>query len=192
MITANPLAVCVGTSVNLNSLLTNAGSLSNISWYRGSVSPQTLISTPSNVSVSTTTTFFVRAESAEGCADTTSVVVTVRPQPNATVLVESASCTGGVVGNDAQLYVQNTSSTYRFDYTEGQTYGGTDTFATAMPIPSDGVLANNLANPATTTFYTVRIFDPNGCFQDYTVSLSSVNCACPQVCAPVSVRIIRR
>ena len=193
-IRVSPQELCGSSRLNLNSLLTGTSPLFNVTWYVGSVSGQNRITTPSNVPVSTTTTFFVRAENVEGCADTASVVVRVKPLPSATVLVDEASCAMGVARNDARLYIRNptASTNNRFDYSLGQTYTGAATYSTASPIPNNGVLANNLANPVNRTFYTVRIFAPDGCFQDYTVSLLSIECVCPQTCAPVSVRIIRR
>ena len=126
-----------------------------------------------------------------GCSDT--VKVTRKAIPAFDVQTQQATCTVGTPNSDAKLIVSGFDSANKYDYSEGTTYTGTKTFATAVVIPSDGILANNLANPTTDKSYTLRIFNSNGCFTDKTVVLKTRVCECkPDVCVPFTMKKVTR
>jgi hypothetical protein len=127
---------------------------------------------------------------AAGCTDT--VKVTRKAIPAFDAKTVQATCTTGAANPDAQLVVSGFDVANRYDFSEGTTYTGTKTFATATAnstIPASGVIANNLANPTVEKSYTVRMFNANGCFTDKTVKLIERACLCkPDVCLPYSFK----
>ena len=97
-----------------------------------------------------------------------------------------ATCTIGEVNPDAKLVVSSTDATVKYDYSEGLTYVGTKTFATATAVI---IPVLNLANPAIDKSYTVRVFNSTGCYTDKTVVLKTRICECkPDACLPYSFR----
>ncbi|MEM1358255.1 MAG: hypothetical protein AAGF89_08660, partial [Bacteroidota bacterium] len=84
-----------------------------------------------------------------------------------------ATCESG--GTDGQLTIVGFSDGERFDFNAGTSYTGSATFATAMGIPADGIIANNLQLETMPTSYTVRIFRED-CFIDETVVMPPVFC----------------
>jgi SdrD B-like domain len=118
-----------------------------------------------------------------GCTDT--LKVERLPLPIFDAATEQASCTGSTPADDAKLVLTNFGTGNRYDYSEGVTYSGTKTYATATGIPADGIIAKNLLNPTAVKTYTVRVFNANGCYLDKTVILNPRICECkPDVCAP--------
>jgi SdrD B-like domain len=118
-----------------------------------------------------------------GCTDT--LKVERLPLPIFDAATEQASCTGSTPADDAKLVLTNFGTGNRYDYSEGITYSGTKTYATATAIPVTGIIANNLVNPTAVKTYTVRVFNANGCYLDKTVILNPRICECkPDVCAP--------
>jgi len=112
------------------------------------------------------------------CADTSNcITVIVNPNPTATASTTDATCSGSTVNADGTITLAGFSAGDRFDFTTGNTYTGSATFASGSTvIPVDGIIANNLANG--TQDYTIRIFNANGCTVDRIVSLNETNCGC--------------
>ena len=138
-------------------------------------------------SISATTTYYA------ACRNTTyttclsardGFVLTIKPLPTATATITDATCAGPNSNDNGTITLAGFTNE-RYDYTIGTTYTGTDTYATATAIPANGIIANNLTNPATTRKYTIRIFNSNGCYVDRTVTLNNVTCLCPTVTPPV-------
>ena len=101
--------------------------------------------------------------------------------PNVIGRIQVPTCLAdGTTNDDGKLTIDFFEPSNRFDFTIGSTYTGTATFATATPIPADGVLATNLANPATDTTYTVRIINDQDCIFDLTVDM--ITASCPFLC----------
>ncbi|MEM6397341.1 MAG: SdrD B-like domain-containing protein [Bacteroidota bacterium] len=95
-----------------------------------------------------------------------------------------ATCESG--GTDGQLTIVGFSDGEKFDFNAGTSYMGMATFADAMVIPADGIIANNLPLETMPTSYTVRIFRED-CFIDETVVMPPV--FCPFVCDFPSLNI---
>jgi hypothetical protein len=102
------------------------------------------------------------------------------------------NCTAGVAQSDGKILLTDVSPTVYFDLVQGATYTGIKTYATAASVPGDAILGAGLPNPASLTVYIVRLFTGPGCFQDLSINLLGTNCACPVVCLPVSIQIVRR
>ena len=117
----------------------------------------------------------------ETCSKTGSVTINIIPQSPATVSATAATCTGNFAHSDGTLTI-NGFTTEKYDFTIGTSYtGGLTTYAAATAIPVGGVITNTLANPASATSYTVRIFNSSDCFIDITVVLNPANCMCPTI-----------
>lgn len=94
--------------------------------------------------------------------------------PTITATIIPATCTGTSTNNDGTIILGPNG--VKYDLVLGSTYTGTANYVTAIPIPTNGVITNTLANPGFTTAYTVRIFGFNGCFKDTTLILQPINC----------------
>ena len=66
----------------------------------------------------------------------------------------------------------------KYDLVKGKSYTGNKTVNTATTIPSSGIILNNIANPDSVDYYSVRVFDISGCFKDSTFKLNRQTCAC--------------
>lgn len=111
------------------------------------------------------------------CSSSAIVTVGTHTRVEATASITPASCDNGVSNNDGKINVLNFIATDKYDIVGGITYTGTATYATAVNIPTNGIITNNLANPSTTVAYTIRLFDAEGCFLDSTLYLIPVNCS---------------
>jgi gliding motility-associated-like protein len=112
------------------------------------------------------------------CSATAIVSVGVHTRVEATASITPATCTGsGTSNNDGKINVVGFINTDKYDIVGGNTYTGTSTYATAVNIPTNGIITNNLANPSTTVAYTIRLFDAQGCLKDTTLFLIPVNCS---------------
>ena len=93
---------------------------------------------------------------------------------------QAATClAAGGASNNGALIISGFQPTDRFDYNIGSTYTGSTTYATASPIPADGLLTQTLPNPAADAVYTVRIINAEGCSSDINLTLQSNTCPFP-------------
>jgi hypothetical protein len=109
---------------------------------------------------------------------------TVGKTPTATLLANDATCAGPTSNNNGVMALVGFSDE-KYDYNTGSSYTGSATYATATVIPANGIIANNLPNPASSQSYTVRVFDVSGCYADKTITLNNLSCSCPAVAAPI-------
>jgi gliding motility-associated-like protein len=144
--TASPAAICAGATSNLsvtgatNYTWTPSGSLSNAT----SANP---VANPSN----TTTYTVIGSDAASGCADTTTVTLTVNALPNVNAGATLLIC----AGSTANLSASGASS-----------YSWTPT--SSLNNPS---IPNPTSTATATTLYTVVGTDVNGCSASDTVSV---------------------
>ncbi len=110
------------------------------------------------------------------CSTTAIVSVGIHTQVAVTASITPATCSGSVTNNDGTISVLNFTVTDKYDLVVGSTYTGTATYATAVVIPTTGIITNTLANPTSTVAYTIRLFDAEGCFKDTTLILIPINC----------------
>ena len=129
---------------------------------------------------------FILQNTTTFCADTVKVEVKSIPTFELTSL--QATCTTGAANADAKLSISGLDLANKFDYSEGTSYTGTKTFASASDITAT-TMTVTLANPTTDKSYTVRVFNANGCYIDKTVVLKTRVCECkPDVCIPYSFK----
>jgi hypothetical protein len=100
--------------------------------------------------------------------------------PSFDVVVTRGTCNGTEVLADAKITLVDVKNGKRYDYTKNKVYTGGKTYNNAVTIPTNGIILANLANPATTEFYTVRVFDSTGCFTDSTLAFEPRICECPR------------
>ena len=159
----------------------------NMTWFSIATNPVgTLINAATGEVTGLTTVgeYKFILKNAGGCTDTVSVKT--KAIPTFDVNAVQATCTIGAANSDAKLIVSSADATATYDYSEGLTYTGTKTFATATAIATP---VTGLTNPIIEKSYTVRVFNSTGCYTDKTVILKTRVCECkPDVCLPYAVR----
>jgi gliding motility-associated-like protein len=169
--TASGSITCSAVTVSLNAAVTTASA--GYSWS----GPSAFSSTSSAVSVSLAGTYTVIViDLNSNCSDTALVTVGVHTQVAITSSISAPTCSAGISNNDGSIYALGFGSLDKYDIVAGATYTGTADYTTAIVIPGNGVLTNNLANPTGTMAFTVRFFDSEGCFKDTTLVLLPVDC----------------
>lgn len=111
---ANPTAVCPGTSSVLTANVTN-GNMTSFTWNPGSLTGTSVTVTPLG-----TTTYTVNATNAIGCTASAQVTVTVNPVPAAPAVNNAAVCPGA----SATMQVQSPLAGYTYNWYDAAT-GGT-------------------------------------------------------------------
>lgn len=168
VITVNSPSICVGNSTTLV-----ANGATTYSWTPGTgLSGQTGNNISANPGV--TTSYVVTGVDANGCINTASLTVTVNSLPPVAVGT-AAICQGQTTGT----LTATGASTYVWSPTSGL---------------NNGTGATVLANPATTTVYTVTGTDINGCVNTATTTVTvnpvPVVTVGPQTtsgCAPICI-----
>lgn len=142
-VSSTPNTICAGQAVSLS-----AGGGSTYVWNGGGlVAAGGATQTDSPV---VNTTYSVTVTTAAGCSDSSTVSVTVNPNPVANAGIDQAICTGSTValnGNGGGVYVWN---------------GGGLTNASG---------AAQTDAPTATTDYVLQVTDGNGCTDNDTVSI---------------------
>jgi len=133
--------ICAGESVDLISKITGYASLLSPVWTV-STANGTVVTTPSSVKPTGTTTYILVAQNAAGCKDTAQVVVTVNPKPSAgqdqtlvcanpatNTLTTSATLSPSPAGGTwAQLGTTPVAATISGNSVSGMTVAGTYQF----------------------------------------------------------------
>jgi gliding motility-associated-like protein len=113
-----------------------------------------------------------------GCTGTTSLTVgssTIAPTYTATII--AATCSGTLTNNDGTILLTGFGINDNYDFVQANTYTGTANYATAISIPTTGIITNTLVNPSIATPYAIRVFNANGCFTDATLTLTPTTCS---------------
>lgn len=171
--TASGSITCANIPVTLNAAntTTNPG----YSWV-GPAGFTSTLQTPT-VGVSGAYTIVV-TDLSSTCTGSAIVVVGTHTQVTISASIAPSTCdNNGNSNNDGIISVLGFTLTDKYDLVSGATYTGTATYATAANIPTNGVLASNLANPTTTLAYTIRLFDAQECHKDTTLYLVPVDCS---------------
>lgn len=91
----------------------------------------------------------------------------------------TVTCNGTNPNSDGKITLSSFTTGNKYRYSTGITFN----VATALPstptvIPTNGEIASTLANPSTTTDYTIRVYTAadTTCFTDKTVTLQHKNC----------------
>jgi len=77
--------------------------------------------------------------------------------------------------DDGTLTLSDFEASDKFDFTQGMTYTGSATYATAMAIPADGIIVDTIGVKSMVTPYTVRIFKAD-CYTDVSTEMPPVFC----------------
>jgi hypothetical protein len=113
-----------------------------------------------------------------GTIGTNTATIIIRSKPSFDLESTQVTCNGTIANTDGNLLIKNFDASHRYSYTLGNTYTGTSKYSTATAIPVGGVLVNNLNNPSVETYYTVRVFSGDDCFEDKTAILKNKVCVC--------------
>ena len=155
--TASPSTICSGASSTITASGSASGAIYNV--YDASTGGNLLGSTPLSVSPSSTTTYYVEAESSIGCTSINRIPVTVIVVTAPTVTVSPASST--ICQGESVSLTANASGGSGSGYT--YQWSTTETSSTINP------------TPASSTTYTVTTTDGAGCTSSSASSTITVN-----------------
>ncbi|WP_317899359.1 gliding motility-associated C-terminal domain-containing protein [Aurantibacillus circumpalustris] len=164
---------CAVTTVTLNALHTTTNPA--YSW----TGPSGFTSNVQNPSVSSQGTYtIVVLDISSTCSGSAIVTVGTHTTVSITASISPSSCdTNGVSRNDGSISVFGFVLADKYDLVSGTSYTGTATYLTAANIPTNGIIASNLSNPAVIIPFSIRLFDNAGCTKDTTLYLIPVDCA---------------
>ena len=104
--------------------------------------------------------------------------------PSFQASAQAASCSGNTPQNNASITLAGFNPTHSFQYSAGTSFNPAASLSgAAQPIPANGVLVSNLANPASAQPYTIRVYDGAGLYSDATVQVQ------PASCSPTGARL---
>ncbi|GAB3706478.1 hypothetical protein GCM10027592_40010 [Spirosoma flavus] len=121
-------------------------------------------------------------------------ILVEEPLPSFKANTVAATCLGNAVQTSGQIVLSDFDASHTYQYSAGATFDAANVLSgAAKTIPANGVLVNTLANPATSQFYTVRVYNSTGCYSDVTVVLDPTVCACPaDICVPFVIQQTKR
>jgi uncharacterized repeat protein (TIGR01451 family) len=93
--------------------------------------------------------------------------------PSVSAVLTPPTCGGAAYNNNGKITLTGFGTNDRAAWTIGSTFSdnGKKTYTLADAIPTNGIIVSTLPNPSVATDYTVRVFTPNGCYQDVTLTL---------------------
>ena len=181
-VTVNPQSqtICSGDTLQTFHAIVSTGATAD--WYDAPTGGNLLASGTLTFKPSSAGKLYVEARAEEsGCLSTIRAVseVIINSIPSFTASTVGTSCNGLEARKDGKIQISEVISGKRYDFSVGSTYTGNTTYATAKPIPINGLLTDTLSNPVGSRNYTVRVFDSTGCFTDRVVTLLHRDCICP-------------
>ncbi|WP_018618457.1 DUF11 domain-containing protein, partial [Spirosoma luteum] len=114
--------------------------------------------------------------------------------PSFKAITVPVTCTTGALQANGKLVVSEFDPSFTYQYSLGTQFNPSASLSGgAQTIPTDGVLANSLANPGASQSYTVRIYNHSGCYRDVTTTLVPTTCGCPvDTCVPFVIQKNKR
>ena len=100
--------------------------------------------------------------------------------PTPVASATSPTCGSSGALSNGSIKLTNFATGDKYDFTTGSTYTGSQEYATATAIPTNGVITTTLPNPSSDQVYTIRIFGAS-CYQDVQTTLKPVYCPVPCV-----------
>ncbi|WP_040005297.1 DUF11 domain-containing protein [Fibrisoma limi] len=189
--TSVPIKVCRGSEYQF--VLSVKSGYSRYQWYRGSALVQD--SPVNSFTVSTPGEYRVVADSLAGqCADLSCCPFIVEEDtiPAFKVFAAAATCSNNTPQSNGQIVVTGLSTAFHYQISPGTSFTAATPLADTAQVPANGVLAVNLAAVATSTPYTIRVYNALGCYADQTVLLPPTICTCPPArCATTVVALTR-
>lgn len=130
----------------------------------------------------------------DGCTATvmSTLIVYEKPMGGITATAQNSTCNQDISNNDGAVKLAGLFTGLKYDIVEGGSYTGTKKYVDAIDIPVNGIVKSGIENPATNVgkAYTVRVFNANNCYSDYTVTIQQVVCSCSEAkCVPYLVEI---
>ena len=172
-ITANisgPTNVCVG-----NSAVYTASGGTSYAWSNGA--------SAATMTTNIAGTYTVTVTGANGCTNTSSITLVMTTAPTGvTASTTGTTCWAGATNNDGRITLAGFDAAHRYQYSTGSTFNSAAATPIAITtIPTGGVIATALPNPAVSQVYTIRVYSAtnDSCYTDIQVTLMNTNCACP-------------
>ena len=195
--TSVPYRVCAGESYQFN--LTAPTGRSSYHWFRtfNGVTTELTSFTTNVLQVTAAGSYSLAAGNAAiSCPGSSCCPFIVEEDSVPTFAARTipVTCTGATPPTNGQIVLSNLRSGYTYQYSLGATFNATASLSgAARTIPTNGIIATNLANPTTAQAYTIRVYNATGCHTDMTVTLIPTVCGCPaDVCVPFVISQNRR
>ena len=180
-INANPTVTITGATTVCQGGKTTL-TVSGIGTYAWSQTPAGFTATTATVEVGAGTYQVMVTNGL--CSATGTVTVTENANPTGiAATAQNSTCDADIAKNNGSIKLTGFATGLRYDIVEGATYTGTKKYADATDIPANGIVKSGIANPPTNagTKYTIRVFNGNNCYEDYTVTMQQVVCSCAEV-----------
>lgn len=174
VLTTVPDAICVGSTINLASLVTGNTPAGTLTFHNTLADATNGVNALVNSIVApfVTQTYYVRSIIPGGCFATTSMVITVNPLP--TPMVSNGSvCVGSSIDLESLVALGAANDSIIFYNTYSDAVEGTNSIASVV-------------SPAIATNYYVRVTSVSGCLvvKEITITLKPTACAPIQVAGP--------
>ncbi|MFD2937203.1 hypothetical protein [Spirosoma flavum] len=117
------------------------------------------------------------------CLPFAQIIVYIKANPTASVVVKEATCYGTQSQNDGQVSLTGYSPTDTYEMAIKGTFTGQ-----GKAIPADGVIVTNGSRTGIPKLYTVRIYNSSGCYTDRSILMTNAPCNClPISCMPMTI-----
>ena len=181
--TSIPIKVCAGTTYGFR--ITAAPGQTNYKWFRNDV--EIAGQTTNILDVSAPGAYRMSSDnSAASCTEYSCCPFIIEEEalPAFQASAQAATCSGNTPQNNASITLAGFNTTHSFQYSAGSSFNPAASLSgAAQPIPANGVLVSNLANPASAQPYTIRVYNGAGCYTDATVQVQ------PASCSPTGARL---
>ena len=178
--TTIPIRTCVGDDYLFR--LTAPAGRTSYRWFKDGVELTKV--TTNTLDVTTPGSYSLTVDNGTGkCPDLSlcPFIVEADTLPNFQVSAIPVSCTAIPQAN-GQLIISGFNPTHTYQYSTGTSFNSAASLSgSPKTIPANGILVNNLANPASSAPYTIRVYNGATCYIDQTVTLQ------PSVCCGLSV-----
>ena len=114
--------------------------------------------------------------------------------PSFKAITVSTTCVGGTSQANGKLIISDFNPAFTYQYSAGTQFNPAASLSGgAQAIPANGIVAIDLANPASSQPYTVRVYNKSGCYRDVAALLVPTVCTCPvEVCVPFILEQTKR
>ncbi|QHV98735.1 putative Ig domain-containing protein [Spirosoma endbachense] len=174
--TTVPIKVCAGDDFLFR--LTVPAGRSSYRWFRNGI--ELAGQTTNLLEITTPGSYSVSVDDVTGkCPDFSQCPFIIEEDPLPTFQAQAipATCTTNTIQANGQIVLTNVNPAYTYQYSAGPSFNpGLPLSGNPQPIPSTGILANNLPSPVANTPYTIRVYNAAGCYTDQTVTLQPATC----------------
>ena len=118
-----------------------------------------------------------------GCIPFALITVFIRANPMASVVIKEATCYNTETQSDGQVSITGYQPGDTYEMAVNGRFAGQQT-----AIPADGVIVGGLSRTGVSKTYSVRIYNPLGCYTDRTITMTNAVCTCANThCAPIVI-----